>query len=95
LDFDEYHVAVEVSYQIDDFVPYMGFRVSEGRGHEEIKPPSYTNSDDTNYDTTIKTYSNKGYIFGLTYYLFNKCSLGIEARLGDEDALTMNTMIRF
>jgi len=95
LEFDEYHVALEVSYQIDDFVPYMGFRVSEGRGHEEIKPPGYTNYDKTNYDTTIETYSKKGYIFGLTYYLFNKCSLGIEGRLGDEDAVTMNTMIRF
>lgn len=90
LDFDEYQVAVAVSYQIDDAVPYLGFKVSEGRGHEEIKPPGYIN-----YKGDIKTKRNKGYIFGLTYYFFNKCSLGIEARLGDEDAVTMNTMVRF
>jgi len=95
LEFDEYHVAVEVSYQIDDVVPYLGFRVSEGVGHEEIKPPGYTNYNDTNYDNSIKTYHNKGYIVGVTYYFFNKCSLGIEARLGDEDAITLNTMVRF
>ena len=95
LEFNEYHVAVEVSYQIDDAVPYLGFRVSEGRGREEIKPPGYTNYDDKNYDNRIMTYNNKGYIFGFTYYFFDKCSLGIEGRLGDEDAVTMNTMVRF
>ncbi len=95
LELDEYHVAVEVSYQIDDVVPYLGFRMSEGVGHEVIKPPGYTNYNDTNYDNSIKTYHNKGYIVGVTYYFFNKCSLGVEARLGDEDAVTLSTMVRF
>jgi len=90
LEFDEYHVALEVSYQIDDAVPYLGFRVSEGRGNEVINPPEYEN-----YDNRILAERNKGYIVGFTYYFFDKCSLGIEGRLGDEDALTMSALVRF
>jgi hypothetical protein len=44
---DDFQGAVELSYQIDNFIPYLGFLIAQSRGQETISVPgdSFYNYD--------------------------------------------------
>lgn len=89
---DDYFGAVGLSYQIDNFVPYFGFSLSDSRGEETIAVPgdSYYN-----YTGELRSDENKGFFAGLSYQLHNTFSLNVEARTRNEDAFTFSAQMRF
>lgn len=92
LNINDYQGAVALSYQVDNFVPYVGALVMESRGHETISIPGRPSYG---YDHDILLVSNKGLFVGLSYNYSNRFSLNMEARTRTETALSFRALVRF
>ncbi len=91
---DEYQGALAVSYQYENFAPYIGYKISDFNGDEKI---ALKNFPYENIDYSGNAYSNggKGLFLGLTYYISNTFSIGIEGRERDEEAFNITAQMRF
>lgn len=92
LDISDYQGAVALSYQVDNFVPYVGFLIMESRGHESI---ALSKDASFNYNGDILLESNKGPFVGINYCYSNRFSLNVEARARTETALSCQVLVRF
>ncbi|MFO7557692.1 MAG: hypothetical protein R6X10_02590 [Desulfobacterales bacterium] len=93
-DIDEYQGALAVSYQYENFAPYIGYKISDFNGDEKI---ALKNFPYENIDYSGNAYSNggKGLVLGLTYYISNTFSISIEGRERDEEAFNITAQMRF
>lgn len=91
---NEFQAAIVASYQYENFAPYIGFRISDWNGEEELVVNSFT-SGNINYNGSLETNGRKGYCVGITYYISKTFSIGIEGRERDEEAWNINAQMRF
>lgn len=96
---NEYQLALIAGITIDYFNPYFGFRVSNTIGREtyalqenEISS-GYTVS--TVYDESVDTQKNMGWVYGASFSIFDKGSINLDARTGDESSYGISASIKF
>jgi len=101
MNMDEYQGALSVSYQYENFVPYIGFKISDCNGDEKVALKDFEsrNSEfgfgNIDYSGNFYTHGKKGMFLGLTYYISNTFSIGIEGRERDEEAFNITAQMRF
>jgi hypothetical protein len=101
INMDEYQGALAASLQYENFVPYIGFKVSDCNGDEKIALQDFEsrNSEfgfgNIDYKGNFYTNGKIGYFIGLTYYISNTFSIGIEGRERDEEAFNITAQMRF
>lgn len=91
---NEFQGAIVASYQYEKIAPYIGFRISDWNGEEEIVVNSFT-AGDINYNGSLETNGQKGYCIGVTYYITKAFSIGLEGRERDEEAWNLTAQMRF
>ncbi len=91
---NEFQGAIVASYQYEKIAPYIGFRISDWNGEEEIVVNSFT-AGNINYNGSLETNGQKGYFIGVTYYISKAFSIGLEGRERDEEALNLTAQMRF
>jgi hypothetical protein len=91
---NEFQGAIVASYQYEKIAPYIGFRISDWNGEEELVVNSFT-AGDINYNGSLETNGQKGYFIGITYYISKAFSIGLEGRERDEEALNLTAQMRF
>ena len=91
---NEFQGAIVASYQYEKIAPYIGFRISDWNGEEEIVVNSFT-AGNINYNGSLETNGQKGYCIGVTYYITKSFSIGLEGRERDEEAWNLTAQMRF
>ena len=86
LEYSEWQIALGVSKQIDQFVPYGGIKYSDVKA--ELTVPGL-GSEDTGSDNIF------GIFVGCDFLANENISVGIEGRFIDETALAIRGMYRF
>ena len=86
LEYSEWQIALGVSKQIDQFVPYGGIKYSDVKA--ELTVPGL-GSEDTGSDNIF------GIFLGCDFLAKENLSFGIEGRFIDETALAIRGMYRF
>jgi opacity protein-like surface antigen len=86
LEYSEWQIALGVSKQIDQFVPYGGIKYSDVKA--ELTIPG-VGSEDTGSDNIF------GIFVGCDFLANENISVGIEGRFIDETALAIRGMYRF
>jgi len=94
MNMDEYQGALAVSYQYENFVPYIGYKISDCNGDEKIAARNFTFGN-IDYSGNFYTNGRRGLFLGLTYYISNTFSIGIEGRERDEEAFNITAQMRF
>ncbi|MBA4366288.1 MAG: hypothetical protein C0403_01465 [Desulfobacterium sp.] len=91
---NEFQGAIVASYQYEKIAPYIGYRISDWNGEEELVVNSFT-AGNINYNGSLETNGQKGYCIGVTYYISKAFSIGLEGRERDERALNLTAQMRF
>jgi len=86
---DEWQVALAVSYQIENVIPYVGVKYSDTTGEAE------TTANGTEYKVDLEADDNVGIFTGCDLVLNDMFSINVEGRFIDETALTAAAAIRF
>ena len=94
INMDEYQGALAASLQYENFVPYIGFKISDCNGDEKIALKNFA-AGNIDYSGNFYTNGRKGLFLGLTYYISNTFSIGIEGRERDEEAFNITAQMRF
>lgn len=92
---NEYQFALITGVSIDFFNPYLGFRVSNTIGHETYALDLPDSNVSTVYDHSIETQKNLGWIYGASFNIYDKASINLEARTGDESAYGISANVKF
>lgn len=92
---NEYQFALMGGITIDFFNPYVGFRVSNTIGRETYVLSLPSSGISTVYDQSIKTQKNMGWIYGASFNIYDKASVNVEARTGDESAYGISASVKF
>ncbi len=101
MNMDEYQGALAVSYQYENFVPYIGYKISDCNGDEEIILKNFESRNiefgygNIDYKGNFYTNGRRGLFLGLTYYISNTFSIGVEGRERDEEAFNIIAQMRF
>ena len=94
INMDEYQGALAASLQYENFVPYIGFKISDCNGDEKIAIKNFA-AGSIDYSGNFYTNGKSGLFLGLTYYISNTFSIGIEGRERDEEAFNVTAQMRF
>ncbi len=88
-DYDEWQVAMELSYQVYRFVPYIGVKYSDIEGSESFTIQS------NNYEMDIEPDANIGIFLGASLNFAEMGALTVEGRMLDEIGGSVGVSIRF
>lgn len=89
---EEYLGALELSYQVDHFTPYLGFFIMESRGKETVNVPGDSFYD---YDSDVQLDQVTGFFIGLSYSPVEYASFNLEIRTRAEEAYSAGVLFRF
>lgn len=88
-EFDEWQVALAVSYQIDQFIPYVGVKYSDATGD------ATATLNGQEYKIDFEGDDNVGIFVGGDYLIDDSVMINVEGRFIDETALSLGATIRF
>ncbi len=86
---NEWQIAPALSYQFNNFVPYIGVKYSDIDGDAKALVSG------TEYKQDLKADGNIGVFGGIDIVMGNFVSINIEGRMIDEEALTLSANARF
>lgn len=86
---NEWQVALALSYQISNFIPYVGVKYSDVDGEEKATLSG------TVYKADVEADDNFGIFVGSSFVINDMASINVEGRFLDEEALTIGANIRF
>jgi hypothetical protein len=86
---DQWQVALAVSYQMDQFIPYIGGKYSDARG--DAKTSISTNP----YKVNFKNKNKVGMFVGGDFLVNDSFAANVEGRFIDETALSLGAILRF
>ncbi|MDD5450188.1 MAG: hypothetical protein PHO42_06325, partial [Candidatus Omnitrophica bacterium] len=90
LTFREWQASLGLAYQYKKFIPYIGVKYSDMDAQIEFV------SDGTSYsEDGIKSKDLWGLFYGIDVLLCDNCSLNLEARHFDENAVNVGMNLRF
>lgn len=98
---NEYQLALMGGVSIGFFNPYIGFRVSNTIGREvyALRNCKLSSTSDylvsTEYNDSISTQKNMGWIYGASISILDKGSVNLEMRTGDENAYGLSASFKF
>ncbi len=98
---NEYQLALMGGVSIGFFNPYIGFRVSNTIGREvyALRDAKLSTASDmlvsTEYNDSISTQKNMGWVYGAGFSIFDKGSVNLEMRTGDENAYGLSASFKF
>jgi len=92
---NEYQLALIAGITIDFFRPYLGFRVSNTTGRETYALADTVNSVNTVYDNSVDTQKNMGWVYGASFSVFDKGSINLDVRTGDENSYGLSASVKF
>eukprot|EP00767_Chilomastix_cuspidata_P008082 gnl/Chilomastix_cuspidata/9105.p1 GENE.gnl/Chilomastix_cuspidata/9105~~gnl/Chilomastix_cuspidata/9105.p1 ORF type:complete len:301 (-),score=25.40 gnl/Chilomastix_cuspidata/9105:534-1358(-) len=90
-DLDEIQAAIMLTGSLKNFKLFLGPRVSSITGKEELK----IKKSGFNYNESIKSSENIGWVFGMSFFNNEKFSLKLQKRTGDEEGISFETNIFF
>lgn len=88
-EFEEWQVALAVSYQIDQFIPYAGVKYSDATGDATATIAG------SEYKIDFENDDNVGIFVGGDYLIDDSVMINIEGRFIDETAISAGATIRF
>ncbi len=90
--YHEWQVGAGASYQIDLFIPYLGLKYSNAGARFKHLPPGFLNTG-----RFFKTKSRRkfGMVVGTTISNGNRFAATVEARLIDEQSITLAAEVKF
>ncbi|NQT90069.1 MAG: hypothetical protein HQ558_02330 [Candidatus Omnitrophica bacterium] len=88
-EFDEWQVAFEVTYEIDNFIPYVGVKYSDATGD------ATATVNGNSYKIDFENNDKIGIFVGGDYVFQDVASINLEGRFIDETALTAGLTVRF
>jgi hypothetical protein len=86
---DQWQVALAVSYQMDQFIPYIGGKYSDASGDAK------TTIDGTEYKVNFKNKNKVGMFVGGDFLVNDSLTANVEGRFFDETALSLGATLRF
>ncbi len=86
---EQWQVALAVSYQIDQIIPYVGVKYSDATGE------AVTKIDGLSYKNDFENEDNVGIFVGGDILLNDSFTANIEGRFIDETALSLGATLRF
>jgi hypothetical protein len=86
---EQWQIALAVSYQVDQFAPYVGVKYSDATGE------AVTKIDGTSYKNDFRNKNNVGIFVGGDIVINNSMTANIEGRFIDETALSLSGVMRF
>ena len=86
---EQWQVALAVSYQIDQIIPYVGVKYSDATGE------AVTTVSGTKYKNDFENKDNVGIFVGGDILLNDSFTANIEGRFIDETALSLGATLRF
>jgi hypothetical protein len=86
---DQWQVALAVSYQMDQFIPYIGAKYSDASGDAKTKISS------TEYKVDFKNKTKVGMFVGGDFLVNDYFTANVEGRFFDETALSLGATVRF
>jgi hypothetical protein len=89
LDIKEWQIALGLSYQVQQFIPYIGVKYSDLRG--DVIAADSTGE----YKDKIKADNNVGIFVGGDLVINDTVSANIEGRFIDETAMSFGLLVRF
>ncbi len=90
--FQEWQIGLGAAYQIDIFIPYLGVKYSNAYGRFKNLPSGFL-PNGTHFKT--KNRRKFGMVLGATLSNGNRFAATVEARLIDEQAITLAAEIKF
>jgi hypothetical protein len=87
---DEWQVALAVSYQMDQFIPYIGGKYSDSSGDAKT-----TIVNDKEYKVDFRNKTKVGMFVGGDFLVNDSFTANIEGRFFDETALSLGATLRF
>jgi hypothetical protein len=88
--FQEYQLGLGISYKLEFFVPYIGFKYANVDGDHVIR-----DAGGTEYRLNLNADSNIGAFGGASFSFGDMGLISIEARLGDEVSYGLYGVVRF
>jgi hypothetical protein len=92
ISFYEWQLGVGASYEVDIFNPYLGVKYSNAGARFKHLPPGFL---PTGRHFKTKNRRKFGMVLGTTLSNGNRFAANVEARLIDEQALTLAASIKF
>ena len=88
--YSEYQIGLGVSYKLEFFVPYVGFKYADVSGDHSIRDDS-----GTTYSVDLDEEAFIGFFGGFSFSFGDIGLVSFETRLGDEVSFGANALIRF
>jgi hypothetical protein len=93
LNWDEWQVDLDLSYQIDFMIPYLGIKYSSVRS--ELHAVEFEVANGGGAENTFKERNPVGAVIGCTISNGKYFLLNVEGRLIDEEAVTVSADLKF